>query len=61
MKEASQVLDTPEDMSLENLEKRHIDKVLRRLDWNKSQASKALGISRATLRAKIKRYSIQAN
>ena len=61
MKEASQVLDTPEDMSLENLEKRHIDKVLRRLDWNKSQTSRALGISRATLRAKIKRYSIQAN
>jgi DNA-binding protein Fis len=43
------------------MEKNHINKVLRRLEWNKSKASKALGISRATLRAKIKRYHISNN
>ena len=48
-------------ISLENMEKNHISKVLRRLEWNKSRASKALGISRATLRAKIKRYNLSIN
>jgi len=49
------------DMSLENMEKMHLSKVLKRLEWNKSKASKCLGISRATLRAKIKKYSLSEN
>ena len=49
------------DMSLENMEKVHLSKVLKRLDWNKSKASKILGISRATLRAKIKKYHLPEN
>jgi DNA-binding NtrC family response regulator len=49
------------DMSLERMEKNHLSKVLKRLEWNKSKASKFLGISRATLRAKIKKYNIADN
>ncbi len=50
-----------DEMSLEHVEKLHLSKVLERLDWNKSKASKVLGISRATLRAKIKRYNLSDN
>jgi DNA-binding NtrC family response regulator len=49
------------DMSLESMEKTHLSKVLKKLEWNKSKASKFLGISRATLRAKIKKYNIADN
>jgi two-component system response regulator AtoC len=49
------------DMSLESMEKVHLSKVLKKLEWNKSKASKFLGISRATLRAKIKKYSLLEN
>jgi DNA-binding protein Fis len=49
------------DMSLEDMEKVHLSKVLKRLEWNKSKASKTLGISRATLRAKIKKYNLPEN
>jgi DNA-binding protein Fis len=45
-------------MSLEQTEKIQLSRVLKRLEWNKSKASKALGISRATLRAKIKIYNL---
>ncbi len=51
----------PEDMSLEHVEKSHLLRVLEKLNWNKSKAAKALGISRATLRMKIKRYNILEN
>jgi DNA-binding NtrC family response regulator len=50
-----------EMMSLENIEKIHLSKVLRKLEWNKSKASRVLGISRATLRSKIKRYNLSNN
>jgi DNA-binding protein Fis len=56
-----ELMEIADNMSLENMEKMHLSKVLKRLEWNKSKASKLLGISRATLRAKIKRYSIEAN
>jgi two-component system response regulator AtoC len=49
------------EISLEHMEKKHIFNVLRKLDGNKSKASKALGISRATLRAKIRRYNLCIN
>ena len=48
-------------MSLEKMEKMHLSKVLKRLEWNKSKASKILGVSRATLRAKIKKYDLENN
>jgi DNA-binding NtrC family response regulator len=50
-----------DEMSLEYVEMNHISKVLKKLEWNKSKASKTLGISRATLRSKIKRYHISDN
>jgi DNA-binding NtrC family response regulator len=56
-----QISEVTSDMSLENMEKMHLSKVLKRLEWNKSKASKILGISRATLRAKIRRYSLPEN
>jgi transcriptional regulator with PAS, ATPase and Fis domain len=56
-----EMMEITNDMSLENMEKLHLSKVLNRLEWNKSKASKALGVSRATLRAKIRRYSLENN
>jgi len=56
-----ELLEITDEMSLDHLEKVHLSRVLRRLEWNKSKASKVLGISRATLRAKIKRYNLTDN
>ena len=56
-----EISEKTDDMSLENMEKIHLSKVLKRLEWNKSKASKNLGISRATLRAKIKKYILLEN
>jgi two-component system response regulator AtoC len=56
-----EVSDPVLDLSLEGMERIHLSKVLKRLEWNKSKASKFLGISRATLRAKIKKYNIADN
>lgn len=50
-----------ETMPLEEVEKIHLSNVLRKLEWNKSKASKMLGISRATLRAKVKKYHLSNN
>ena len=57
----NEVSEIPDDISLEKMEKMHLSKVLKRLDWNKSKASKLLGISRATLRTKIRRYNLENN
>ena len=57
----SELFEFAEDMSWEVMEKIHLTKVLGKLEWNKSKASKLLGISRATLRAKIKRYDLSNN
>ncbi len=57
-KEFFQELRNRDDMSFEHIERMHLSTVLTRLDWNKSKASRALGISRATLRAKIRKYNI---
>lgn len=42
--------------SIETIEQRHIMAVLTANDWNKSQASKILGIERSTLDRKLKKY-----
>jgi DNA-binding NtrC family response regulator len=47
------------DTSIDDLEKWHIDRVLRRYEGNRSHAARVLGISRSTLQDKIKRYSLQ--
>jgi len=55
------VIQTEDDLTLEGAEQRHIARVLKKLEWNKSKAAKALGISRATLREKVKRYRLSRN
>ena len=57
----NQLFAIRDDMSLEKMEKMHLSNVLKRLEWNKSRASKILGVSRATLRAKIKKYNLENN
>ena len=48
------------DLTLDAAEKKHIKDVLMMMDGNKSRASRVLGISRSTLREKLKKYSISA-
>jgi two-component system response regulator AtoC len=60
--QAHQECDSPaalEGLSLEQVEKAHIGRVLKRFEGNKSKTSRLLGISRATLREKIKRYQLE--
>lgn len=47
------------DISLDELEQRHILAVLDRTQWNKSQAAQILGIERSTLDRKLKRYGVE--
>jgi DNA-binding NtrC family response regulator len=49
-----------EDLALETVEKKHIKDVLMMMDGNKSKAARMLGISRSTLREKLKKYSVAA-
>ena len=49
----------PAEQSLAALEKEHIERVLREMDGNISQSAKVLGIDRATLYNKLKRYGIE--
>jgi len=45
--------------SLDDLEKKHIAKILEKYDWNISRAAKALRVDRATLYNKIKKYKLK--
>ena len=49
----------PVSRSLAAVEKEHITRVLDDLDGNVSQAARVLGIDRATLYNKIKRYGVR--
>ena len=46
-------------MTLEEVERRHIERTLLMLDGNRTRAAEAMGISRATLHNKIKQYSLE--
>jgi DNA-binding NtrC family response regulator len=48
-------------MSLREMEKQHIQRVLEDCDWNVTKASKLLNINRVTLHKKIKRFDMQRN
>ena len=48
-----------ESGSLAQMEKSHIERVLRKTGWNLSESARILGIHRNTLRAKIKEYKIK--
>jgi two-component system, NtrC family, response regulator AtoC len=48
----------PDDQSMAAVEKVHIARVLKSVNWNKNKAAKLLGIDRTTLYTKIKRYEL---
>ena len=48
-----------EPLSLEEIEKHHIERTLAHTDWNKSQAAAILHIERSTLDRKIKNYDLK--
>lgn len=50
--------ETPVDLTLEALEKRHISNMLKRTNGNKNEAARMLGIHRETLYKKIKKFNI---
>lgn len=50
-----------DNMTLEELEMAHIINVLEKVHGNKTKASNILGISRLTLREKIRRYNLKYN
>lgn len=43
-------------LSLANVERQHVDSVLKSVDGNKAKASRVLGIQRSTLDRKLKAY-----
>ena len=47
--------------SLDELEKKHILKILEKYSWNISRSSKALKVDRATLYNKIRKYELKQN
>jgi transcriptional regulator with GAF, ATPase, and Fis domain len=51
--------DAYEPLSIDEVEKRHIERTLAHTDWNKSQAATILQIERSTLDRKIKTYKIE--
>jgi DNA-binding NtrC family response regulator len=50
----------PKFESLDELEKMHISKILRKYKWNISRSAKALKIDRVTLYNKIKKYDLES-
>ena len=61
-KESSITSESEEDLSvlsMEEVEKRHIAKVLKRNRWDRTQTANQLGISPKTLYTKIKKYEIK--
>jgi len=48
-------------LSLEELEKRHILRVLENVKWNKGIAIEILGISKPTLYSKVEKYNLKKN
>ena len=46
-------------LSLREMEKDHIERILKEWDWNVTKASKVLGINRVTLHKMIKRYNLK--
>lgn len=52
---------TTREKSLADIEREHIERVLRDHKGNRSQTARILGIHRTTLISKIKRYRINVN
>ncbi len=45
--------------SLEELEKRHIEQILIKYNWNVSRSARALSVDRVTLYNKIRKYDLK--
>jgi two-component system response regulator HydG len=58
--EAEPSPNDPKQFSLETAEREFILRALKETGWQRTQAASLLGITRATLHAKLKRYDIQA-
>lgn len=56
----TQLADTT-DYSLSEMEKKHIEEVLKNNNWNKNKTAEILGISLKTLYTKLKEYGISMN
>ena len=48
-----------ESLSLDEVEKIHIKKMLEENNWNRENTARALGISQKTLYTKIKKFSLR--
>jgi len=57
---SSAEIDKPSLLSLNDVEKNHIKQVLDQVFWNISRAAEVLGIDRATLYNKIKKYDLRS-
>jgi two-component system response regulator HydG len=49
----------PRELTLQEVEREHLQRILAVTDWNVSQAAKVLQIDRSTLLRKIKRYDLK--
>jgi two-component system response regulator HydG len=49
----------PKSLSLRDMEKHYIQRILEECDWNVTKAAKVLDINRVTLHKKIKRFELQ--
>ena len=58
--DAAAVAAKAQDLSLETAEQEFIRRALKETGWQRTRAAGLLGITRATLHAKIKRYGIEA-
>ncbi len=56
--ETSEQISLPENVPLEEMEKRTILETLHTVNGNKSEAARRLGITRKTLRAKLEKYQV---
>jgi DNA-binding NtrC family response regulator len=45
--------------SLDELERKHIEKILKKYEWNISRAARALNVDRVTLYNKIKKFGLK--
>jgi DNA-binding NtrC family response regulator len=55
------VAETSSVESLDDLEKKHIQQILAKYDWNITRSAKALKVDRVTLYNKIKKYNLKDN
>lgn len=60
-KNIDRIIIATEEDSLEEVEKRHIEKILKKADGNISLAAEILGIGRNTLYRKMKKYSMDCS